>query len=1111
MNVQHDLEEFVEAFESAWNRNGQADLASFIPSPDHPRYLEVLRELVRVDLEWCWEHGRPKDLNEYRREFPQLFEDPQAVAEIVFEHDRVRRQAEAKLAAINTTRRVEVHPVGRGGERMENLELNAEGFWAHSAGGAPEQAEAFRDLHRSDPQAACRLAQIMSAMPVIGSTFAGFQLVEELGRGGFGRVFLARQGDLANRCVALKISTDLFGESQTLAQLQHTNIVPIHSLHRVGPLQAVCMPYFGATTLAAVLKEIQASAVIPESGKALVSTVHNCQSQTLAGSRVAAGVVAPQRTKSIQSDSNLDSSVMSLPVALNSRSSPGSQKAKPLTKPVRHLGARPASATKFQGASQSGATPKTLETLGELGYVEAILWLGVRIAEGLVHAHEHGILHRDLKPANILLTDDGQPMLLDFNLSEDTKLRSTPFAARLGGTLPYMAPEHLDAFRGGLRVVDGRSDVYSLGVILFELLTGHQPFPRHNGPADTILPRMLVDRQTPPDLRVFNPKASLAVASIVRHCLEPDPTRRYRSAAELVEDLHRQLTNQPLKFAPERSWRERSRKWVRRHPRLAVVALTGAILLPVIGGPALWSVLNEREKRNEDRAARVAALERLDRFHKDLPGVEPLLDVPSPDRHQLDEGLRRARALLSEYGVLDTPDWRNQTGVRYLAESQQQLLADEVQELLLLNAQGLKRLPLAREPEQRDERLREALHLNDLAGACPASGEPGCAVLKQRADLLEQLGQVDEAIAARNKAGEVKPRTARDYFLLAGELMDEHRYRNALELLQNATTLDPHHAGAWYRAGICQMHLEKYDAALTCYKVCVALAPEMPQYRKNRGLIYHQQKQYDLALADFNEVVRLRQENADGYLDRALTYSAMGKHKDAEDDFAAALACPDSPSRIFSMRVFTRIAAGKQPEAEEDRRRSKRSIPADEVSWIWRGMARLPNDPDGALADFEEALKLRPTSKEALQNKAAVLSDHLGKTREAVQVLNQVVELYPDFTAGRIGRGVLLARLGQRKEALADASVCLKQDGTNPIILYQVANIYALTSRQQGADSIGVYPYLAAALLNGFGTELIGTDKDFDPVKNDPAFRQLLDAVEILRDFNKRRSQPLSD
>src|SRR5205807_1392074 len=112
-----------------------------------------------------------------------------------------------------------------------------------------------------------------------------------------------------------------------------------------------------------------------------------------------------------------------------------------------------------------------LDKLEGYTYVQSVLWIASRLADGLAHAHERGILHRDLKPANILLTDEGQPMLLDFNLSADTKLGTSPEAAMIGGTLIYMSPEHIEAFRGGQRPVDARSDIYSLGLILYELLT----------------------------------------------------------------------------------------------------------------------------------------------------------------------------------------------------------------------------------------------------------------------------------------------------------------------------------------------------------------------------------------------------------------------------------------------------------------------------------------------------------------------------------------------------------------------------------------------------------------------------------------------------------------
>src|SRR5207247_10908638 len=128
-----------------------------------------------------------------------------------------------------------------------------------------------------------------------------------------------------------------------------------------------------------------------------------------------------------------------------------------------------------QETALSSVPPATLKRLEGFTYVEAVVWLGCCLADGLAHAHERGILHRDLKPANVLLTDEGQPMLLDFNLAEDVKLRGSAAAALIGGTLPYMAPEHLEAFRGGKRAVDGRSDVYALGIILYELLAGHFP------------------------------------------------------------------------------------------------------------------------------------------------------------------------------------------------------------------------------------------------------------------------------------------------------------------------------------------------------------------------------------------------------------------------------------------------------------------------------------------------------------------------------------------------------------------------------------------------------------------------------------------------------------
>ncbi len=228
--------------------------------------------------------------------------------------------------------------------------------------------------------------------PRAGATVAGFRLVEELGRGAFGCVFLAHQGELSGRPVAVKIARDIFGESQKLAQLQHANIVPIYSYHTVGPLQAVCMPFVGRTTLAAVVAAINGRKDLPQSGRELKSTLNRQGSETFP--------------------------------------STASAPADPSQPPAPMPAAAPA----------AGDTAAGWDKLDGLSFVEGVLWLAAQLADGLAHAHRRGILHRDLKPANVLLTDDGRAMLLDFNLAEDVKTRTATDRAAVGGTLPYMAP-----------------------------------------------------------------------------------------------------------------------------------------------------------------------------------------------------------------------------------------------------------------------------------------------------------------------------------------------------------------------------------------------------------------------------------------------------------------------------------------------------------------------------------------------------------------------------------------------------------------------------------------------------------------------------------------------
>jgi hypothetical protein len=222
-------------------------------------------------------------------------------------------------------------------------------------------------------------------------------------------------------------------------------------------------------------------------------------------------------------------------------------------------------------------------------------------ARAVHHAHQRGLLHRDLKPANILLDADGGPLVTDFGLARRVEGGSgqTQEGAIIG-TPSYMAPEQAAA----ARVLTTAADVYGLGAILYELLTGRPPFR-----ADTVLDTLIqVRTEEPVRPRAVNPRADRDLEAVCLKCLEKDPARRYGSAEALAEDLERWLRGEPIRARPT-SARERFVKWANRRP--AVSALLGAaagLLLAVIGVLA-WGWQQAAGRVRAEAQARTAAEE----------------------------------------------------------------------------------------------------------------------------------------------------------------------------------------------------------------------------------------------------------------------------------------------------------------------------------------------------------------------------------------------------------------------------------------------------------------------------------------------------------------------
>jgi tetratricopeptide (TPR) repeat protein len=496
--------------------------------------------------------------------------------------------------------------------------------------------------------------------------------------------------------------------------------------------------------------------------------------------------------------------------------------------------------------------------------------------------------------------------------------------------------------------------------------------------------------------------------------------------------------------------------------------------------------------------AELEAAQLLGRFRDEARSAQLLLNARSDERRQLEEGLAHCRRALDLYGVLDGPDWQARPAVRRLPVGDQAGLREELSELLLLLARGTSlNGPATQGPAGAGGPLQLALDLNRRAEALARDGKPSRALLSQRAELTRLLGRPDEARALREKADQTPLLTARDRYLAAAEHSARGRYREALPLLQLAVDKYPQSFWSWFLLGHCHAKLTRYADAAASYNAAVALWPQYPWVYFNRGLVYLWQSNHRRAAADFDHAIRLRPELTEPYLNRAIARQGLGDYAGAIDDLTLVLGREPDCTRAYFMRARARELAGDEAGARRDRDEGMRHEPADEHGWLARGIARMAADPPGALADFEKALEFNPRSLVALQNRAHLLG-RTGRTEEAAATLDRAVAFYPDYVPARAGRGVYRARLRQWTAALEDAREALLRD-TSAANAYQVAGIYALTSRENADDRPEAFRLLTTALRGGFGFDLLEADRDLDPIRQEPEFQRLVRAARAVR------------
>jgi serine/threonine-protein kinase len=535
----------VVEFEDALRRGEAPDIAVFAQqAPEHT--LAVLAELALSDLEMRFRRGEEVRVESYLGRFPNLAQDRSAALLLISREYELRHTREPGLG------------------------------WEEYACRFPQWADhlpPWWDRTPPDPPAP-------AAPAVSPPTLSRYEILGELGRGGMGVAYKARDLEL-KRLVALKMilrgalaDAEEVGrfqaEARAAARLQHPHIVQIYD---VG--EADGRPYFSMELI--------------EGG--------------------------------------------SLSVRLRG------------------------------GPLEARQAADLVETL----------------AQAMAAAHDQRVIHRDLKPANVLLTADGTPKITDFGLAKrlDEDLGRTRSGAVLG-TPSYMAPEQA---RGDVRTVGPPADVYALGAVLYECLTGRPPF-RAATVMDTLMQVMAEEPVAP---RRLNSKVPRDLETICLKCLEKDPKKRYASARDLAEDLRRLLRHEPIRARPASPW-ARAWKWTRRHPALASLFGVGtAAVATVIAILALSNVAIRQEQKKTERAnerAQVRLEKALEAIKVTLLqlGQEHLADVPQMEQPRR-VVLEKARQLYEELLQEDGEDRKT----RELAATAAELVGD-VRKMLGKNA-----------------------------------------------------------------------------------------------------------------------------------------------------------------------------------------------------------------------------------------------------------------------------------------------------------------------------------------------------------------------------------------------------------------------------------------
>jgi tetratricopeptide (TPR) repeat protein len=705
------------------------------------------------------------------------------------------------------------------------------------------------------------------------------------------------------------------------------------------------------------------------------------------------------------------------------------------------------------------------------------LELFVQVCQAVQHAHQKGIIHRDVKPSNVLVSrHDGTPVVkvIDFGIAKalgqrlTDKTLFTEFGAVVG-TLEYMSPEQAELNN---QDIDTRSDIYSLGVLLYELLTGTTPLDRKRLQQAALLEvlRLIREEEPPrPSTRLSESKETLPSISaqrqtepakltrlvrgeldwIVMKALEKDRSRRYDSANGFAADMQRYLADEPVLACPPSAW-YRLRKFARRNrAALTTLVLVAAALLTAVVALVISNVSITWEKEEKSKA--------LQEKSEALVAKDAALTDATASRQQAEANLTLILAALDEV---------------YVTEAEKRLAAYRNEPHKPEVSQDPRRAQVERDFLQKGMTFYE--RLIQPGRAEPAARFQTGKAYRRVGILQSELKQYDKAAEALEKAGSLLDE-------LAKESLTEPQYR--WELAQ---------AYRWQGQVWPNRKVPQRAEAAQAFRRAAALAEELaaeslsnPDYRMHAatcrvsaGGVLAGMKRTPEAEAEYLKGLKLWQQLVAGFpkerwYRHELAYNldslgwlweGVNEPEKAEPFFRQALAyhkklvaedatIDDSPERLARThqhlaQVLTKM--GRLPEAKKARREAlavlEKLDPKDAGAWYGRGLAYFNLDEyDKAIADLNKAIKLDPKSAPAHNALGAALGRQ-GKRDEALAEYRKATELDPEYAPAHSNLGGILSEQGKLDEAIAE---CRKAIALDPNYVPAHSNL-GVALRDQG-------------------------------------------------------------